>query len=147
MNVQDQIAQYIAAQPAAKGAEMQDLHHRILAMAPHCRLWFLDGRNSEGKVVSNPNIGYGQAPIDYAGGETRDFYRVGLSANTTGISVYIMGLEDRTYLSAAYGARLGKAKITGYCIKFRSLKDVDLGVLEEVIADAMAGRLERAATP
>jgi hypothetical protein len=65
------------------------------------------------------------------------FYRIGLSANTSGISVYVMGLKDKTYLSATYGARLGKAKVTGYCIQFRSLKDLDLGVLEEVVADAM----------
>ena len=64
-------------------------------------------------------------------------YKIGLSANTSGISVYVMGLKNKSYLSETYGSRLGKAKITGYCIKFKSTKDVDLGVLAEVVADAL----------
>jgi hypothetical protein len=139
MGVQEQIDNYIAELSPRKRVEMQDLHRRILEASPGCELWFLDGRNGEGKVVTNPNIGYGRRTIGYADGGTRDFYRVGLSANTTGISVYIMGLEDRTYLAETYGQRLGKAKVTGYCIKFRSADDIDMGVLREIVADAMGG--------
>lgn len=138
MNVQEQIKRYIADQSPPKRQEMQDLHRRITGLSPGCELWFLDGRNGDGKIVSNPNIGYGRQTIGYANGDTKDFYKVGLSANTTGISVYIMGLDDKTYLSQTYGKRLGKAKVTGYCIKFRSVKDVDGGVLEEIVANAMA---------
>lgn len=43
---------------------------------------------ADGKVVANPNIGYGVYPIAYADGSSRESYRIGLSANTTGISVY-----------------------------------------------------------
>lgn len=133
MDIEEQIADYIAGQPEPKRAEMQALHRLILRMSPDRRLWFLDGRNEEGKIVSNPNIGYGLRTIIYASGAEREFYRIGLSANTTGISVYIMGVDDKKYLAATYGDRLGKASITGYCVKFRTLKDVDLGVLEEMI--------------
>ena len=140
MNVQEQIDKYIADQLQPKREELEDLHRRITGLAPHCKLWFLDGRNSEGKIVSNPNIGYGSRLIKYANGEQKEFYQVGLSANTVGISVYIMGLDDKRYLSKTYGNRLGKAKITGYCIKFKSVKDVDIGTLEEVIANAMNAR-------
>ncbi len=142
MTTQEQIDDYIAGQSPPKSGEMRDLHRLITGMAPGCRLWFLDGRNSEGKVVSNPNIGYGQQVMDYANGEAREFYQVGFSANTGGITVYVMGLADRKYLAETYGDRLGKAKVTGYCIKFRSLGDVDAGVLEEIIADAMGRRAE-----
>jgi hypothetical protein len=38
---------------------MQALHRIILQVMPACKLWFLDGKNSENKTVSNPNIGYG----------------------------------------------------------------------------------------
>jgi len=134
MTVQEQIDRYIAEQPRTKAEELQDLHRRVVRLSPNARLWFLDGRNAEGKVVTNPNIGYGALAITYASGETRDFYRIGLSANTTGISVYVMGLEDKTYLSRTYGKRLGKATVTGYCVKFRSLKDIELDVLEDMIA-------------
>jgi hypothetical protein len=140
MTTEAQIADYLAGQPEAKRAEMQALHRRILGLSPGCRLWFLDGRNEDGKIVSNPNIGYGVQTIDYAGGKSRDFYRVGLSGNTTGISVYIIGIDDKTYLARTYGARLGKASVTGYCIKFKSLKDVDADVLDEAIRFGLSAR-------
>jgi hypothetical protein len=105
---------------------------------PDCRLWFLDGKGEDGRTVSNPNIGYGQLTTTYADGRTREFYQVGLSANTTGISVYIMGLDDKTYLAETYGGKLGKASVTGYCIKFSVLRNINLAVLEAAIRDGIA---------
>lgn len=133
MSIQTQIKEYIASQPEPKRVEMQELHQRICQLMPGCKLWFEDGKNSEGKVVSNPNIGYGAYTIKYADGTTREFFQIGLSANTTGISVYILGLKDKTYLAQTYGETLGKASITGYCIKFKKLKDIKLDVLEAAI--------------
>lgn len=133
MNVKDQVQQYISSQAEPKRSEMQDLHQHILRVLPKCKLWFLDGKDDKGKIVSNPNIGYGSYSIQYADGTTREFYQVGLSANTTGISVYIMGIKDKTYLPQTYGKQLGKANVTGYCIKFKTLKDINVDVLEAAI--------------
>jgi hypothetical protein len=133
MNVQEQIKQYITGQPEPKRSDMQALHGLILQVLPGCKLWFLDGKNSENKTVSNPNIGYGSHTIKYADGKTREFYQIGLSANTTGISVYIIGIADKTYLSRTYGKKLGKASVTGYCIKFKALKDINIDILEAAI--------------
>jgi len=133
MNIQDQIDEHIASQPEPKRSDMQKLHGVILAIKPKCKLWFLDGKNSEGKVVSNPNIGYGAYTMKYADETTREFYQIGLSANSTGISVYVMGIEDKKYLSETYGKTIGKATVTGYCIKFKNLKDINIEVLEAAI--------------
>lgn len=133
MNVQEQIKEYIASQSEPKRSDMQKLHGLILQVLPGCKLWFLDGKNNENKVVSNPNIGYGSYTIQYANGETREFYQIGMSANTTGISVYIMGIPDKTYLAQTFGKELGKAKVTGYCIKFKALKDINTDTLKAVI--------------
>lgn len=133
MTIEEQIKQYIDSQPEAKRKDMQALDHMIRLVRPGCRLWFLDGKNSENKVVSNPNIGYGSYTITYADGKTREFYQVGLSANTTGISVYILGIDDKTYLAKTYGDTIGKASVTGYCIKFKALKDINLDILEASI--------------
>src|SRR5580704_10763304 len=133
MPVKEQIEKYIAGQPAPKRDDMRALHRLILKAMPGCKLWFLDGKNSEGKTVSNPNIGYGLQTIKYADGSTREFYQIGLSANTTGISVYILGIEDKTYLKKTYGKKIGKASVTGYCIKFKALKDIDPAVLQAAI--------------
>src|SRR4051812_12764140 len=103
MDTQEQVEAYLASQPEPKQTDLRRLHEHVLAEFPECRLWFDDGTNAEGKVVSNPNIGYGASTITYADGSTRAFYRIGLSANTTGISVYVLGLEDKTYLARTYG--------------------------------------------
>ena len=71
--------------------------------------------------------------IKYADGKTRDCFQIGLSANKTGISVYIMGIKDKTYLPQTYGKTLGKASVTGYCIKFKKLKDINMDVLEDLV--------------
>lgn len=128
-----QIHDYITSLPEPKRTDMETLHNTILQLMPRCTLWFLDGENEEGKVVSNPNIGYGTQVMQLAGGKTRAFYRIGLSANTTGISVYIMGLADKKYLADTYGATIGKASVTGYCIKFKTLKDINVEVLKAAI--------------
>jgi len=133
MNVPNQIKAYIAAQPEPKRSDMQALHDIILGMMPDCKLWFLDGKDENGRTVSNPNIGYGLQTITYADGQTREFYQIGTSANTTGISVYIMGLKDKKYLAETYGKKIGKARVTGYCIKFRSLGDIDADVFVDAV--------------
>ena len=133
MNVEEQINEYITSQPEPKRSDMQELHHHILQVLPGCKLWFDTGKNSENKTVSNPTIGYGSFTIKYADGKTRDFFQIGLSGNTTGISVYIMGIKDKTYLAKTFGKKLGKASVTGYCIKFKTLKDINLDILEAVI--------------
>lgn len=142
-DIAEQIEAYIAGQAEPKRDEMRELHRRILHISPDCRLWFLDGKDGE-KTVSNPNIGYGVQTIGYANGKSRLFYRIGLSANTTGISIYIMGLEDKKYLPLTYGHRIGKASVTGYCIKFKSIKDINIDVLEEMIRFGFEARNGRA---
>jgi hypothetical protein len=133
MNVQEEIKKYIASQPEPKRTEMQELHRLTLKVSPKCKLWFLDGKDSEGKIVSNPNIGYGAYTIHYANGTNREFYQVGMCANTTGISVYIMGIKDKAYLAQAYGKKIGKASVSGYCIKFKTLKEINIDILETAI--------------
>ncbi|HVW12521.1 MAG TPA: DUF1801 domain-containing protein [Mucilaginibacter sp.] len=137
MNVHEQIEQYITSQPQLKQLELQELHTRILQALPGCKQWFDTGKDSTGKVVSNPNIGYGSYTIKYANGTTREFFQIGISANTSGISVYILGLSDKKYLTETYGKTLGKASVTGYCIKFKHLKDINMDVLETAIKDGV----------
>jgi hypothetical protein len=133
MSTQEQIKKYITSQPEPKHGDMQALHNLILQIMPGCKLWFLDGKDDKGKTVSNPNIGYGSYTIKYADGTAREFYQIGLSANTIGISVYIMGIKDKTYLAQTFGKKLGKASVTGYCIKFKMLKDINMDILEAAI--------------
>ena len=138
MTTLEQIREYIESQPAQKRADLHVLHELMRRINPKTRLWFLDGKDERGKVVTNPNIGYGVQTQRYADGSLKEFYQIGFSANTSGISVYIMGLADKGHLAATYGKSIGKATVTGYCIKFRALSAIDLGVLEAAIRDGMA---------
>ena len=133
MNIQEQIEAYITSQTKPKRSDMEALHRMILQVMPECQLWFLDGKNSDNKTVSNPNIGYGLQTIKYADGKTKEFYQIGMCATTTGISIYILGIEDKTYLSQTYGKTLGKASVSGYCIKFKTLKDINMDILKAAI--------------
>ncbi|MBK9109531.1 MAG: DUF1801 domain-containing protein [Saprospiraceae bacterium] len=137
MNIQSQIKEYIASQAEPKREDVESLHKRILNVMPKCKLWFLDGKDDKGKVVSNPNIGYGIQTIKYADGKTKEFYQIGISANTTGISVYIMGIQDKKYLPQTYAKTIGKASVTAYCIKFKTLNDINIDILEAAIRDGV----------
>jgi len=137
MTLHDQINRYLESIPEPKQTDLRRLHDAILASNPDCRLWFLDGTDDSGKVVSNPSIGYGTLNKKYADGKTKEFYRAGISANSTGLSVYIMGIDDKKYLQEKFAQALGKARITGYCIKFKALKEIDLEILKSAIQAGM----------
>ena len=137
MDIPELVEAHLAGQPEPKQADLRALHAHVLSEFPESRLWFDDGTNEAGKVVANPNIGYGVHTITYADGSTREFYRIGLSANTTGISVYVLGLDDKTYLARTYGASIGKASVTGYCIRFRRLSDINAEALHAAIRHGM----------
>jgi hypothetical protein len=133
MNVQEQIKNYIASQSEPKRSDMQELHRITLQALPKCKLWFFDGKNSKNQTVSNPTIGYGFHTMKHANGKTREFFQIGMSANKTGISVYILGIKDKKYLARTYGKKLGRASVTGYCIRFSTLRDIHIDTLKAAI--------------
>ena len=137
MNVEQSIHSYIESQLEPKKSEMRSLHEQIISLLPKSKLWFEDGMNAEGKVISNPNIGYGSYTIQYANGKTREFFQVGLSANTIGISVYLMGIPDKNFLIHNFKETIGKASVTSYCIKFKKCADINREVLSEAIKAAV----------
>src|SRR4051812_45242882 len=103
MNTEIQIKHYLDGLPDPKRIDMLELHRSTLEQFPAVKLWFMDGKNDEGKVVANPNIGYGSHTIKGAKGKTIEWFQVGISANTTGISVYILGIKDKAYLNQTFG--------------------------------------------
>jgi Domain of unknown function (DU1801) len=144
MSVQEEIKKYIASQPEPKRSDIQELHRLTLQVSPKCKLWFFDGKNSKNQAVSNPTIGYGFHTIKYASGKSREFFQIGVSGNKIGISVYILGLKDKKHLAKTYGKKLGKASVTGYCIRFKALKDINIDTLEEAIRYGFAVQNEKA---
>src|SRR5882672_3963345 len=133
MNVQGQIKEYITSQPEPKQSEMRELHNLILLLMPKCKQWYFDGKNEDGKQVAHPTIGYGEYTITYKDGTFREFFRIGLLANPTGLAVHIMGLDDKKFLTNTYGKSIGKAKVGSYSITFKSINDINIEILKEAI--------------
>ena len=133
MKAAEEINQYFNTLIEPKLSEMKKLHQTILPLIHDGKLSFEEGVDKDNKTIHNPTIGYGYHLINYANGTTKAFFQIGLSANATGISIYLMGIKDKTFLSKTYGATLGKAKITGYCIRFKSLKDIHWNSLEDAM--------------
>jgi hypothetical protein len=133
MEIKAQIHQFISQQAESKQQDLLTLHALMNNILPTGKLWMEDGKNDAGKVVTNPTIGYGQQTMLLAKGKSREMFQVGISTNTSGISIYLIGIRNKLDLAQEFGSKLGKAKITGYCIKFKQLADLNLSVLEEVI--------------
>ena len=133
METEGQILQFISLQENAKQQDLLVLHELMRSILPTGKLWMEDGKNDAGKVVANPTIGYGQQTMLLAKGKSREMFQIGISANSSGISIYLIGVRNKLNLAQQFGLKLGKAKVSGYCIKFKQLADLDLSVLEEVI--------------
>ena len=133
MKAEQQITTYITSQDEPKRSDLQALHSLLLNIKPDLRLWFYDGKNSAGKTVTNPNCGYGFCNLHYANGETKEFYQIGISATKTGISIYILGKKDLSYLVKTFGKSIGKASVTAYCIKLKDLNGIQMDVLKAAL--------------
>ena len=137
--VETQPAEYLASLPADVGADMTALHERIKASLPRhgCCLWagvFWGG--SEQTI-----IGYGDMSYVRSDKKRVEWFLVGLARQKNYYSVYVNAADGRRYLAEAYADRLGKAKVGKSSITFRTLADVDLDVLSELIE--RAGQLSR----
>lgn len=133
MSVENQIETYIKSQAESRQKVLNYIHQRMRLLMPDNRLWFLDGKNEEGKVISNPNIGYGECTLNYTNGKPKQFYKIGLSSNSSGISIYVMGLSDKNFLKKNLENSVGKAKITSYCIHFKKLEDIAFPIIKNLI--------------
>lgn len=81
--------------------------------------------------------------IKYSNGQIRHIFQIGVSGTKTGISVYILGLRDKKHLAKTYGKQLGEASVTGYCIRFKALKDINMETLEAAIRYGLTAQNEK----
>lgn len=137
MTVATQINQYIQSLPKQKGHDLQQLHEHMINWMPHTTCCFEDGLATDGKIVTNPTIGYGSYLHHFANGTSKAIFQIGISANSKGISIYLMGIRNKLNLVELFGSRLGKAKVTNYCIQFKSIEEIQLKVLHEIILMAV----------
>ena len=106
---------------------MKELHKLILQLMPNSKQWYFDGKNEDEKQIAHPKIGYGTYTINYKDGSFREFFRIGLLDNPTGLAVHIKGLDDKKYLIDKYDKSIGTAKVGSYGISFITRNDINLG--------------------
>lgn len=88
-------------------------------------------------------VGFGSYHYKYASGHEGDSALAAFAVRGRELVVYIMGFEGRDVLLA----RLGKHRIGKVCVYVRRLADVDLKVLETLIAQSVAETKRRYPQP
>jgi hypothetical protein len=86
-------------------------------------------------VMWGPSIvGYGAYRYTYASGHSGEMCRTGFAIRGKDLVVYLVadGVDQATLLT-----RLGKHKMGKSCLHFKRLADVDLNVLEQLIAGSL----------
>lgn len=136
METEGQILQFISLQESAKQQDLLTLHELMTSILPTGKLWMEDGKNEEGKVVTNPTIGYGEFEQSYANGKRKTHFQIGLALTKQGFSFYLLGIRGKLDL-ANLCAEIGQAKVTGYCIQFKSIANIDINILKRAIQFAL----------
>lgn len=126
----DYIASVEPERRREEGQILDALFRRVTGEAP--KMW--------GPTI----IGYGTYRTTYASGRDVHWMRTGFSPRKAKLSIYLMGsyCDDATSArTAEMLARLGKHSTGKSCLYINKLADVDMAVLEELVAaswDAMA---------
>lgn len=121
--------EYIAGVEEPKRQELQLLHDLVRKTVP-----------SFEPVMIAGVMGYGQ--FHYKGKSKScegEWFRVGLSANKTGISIYICAGDEKGYFPEQVRDQLGKANVGRSCIRFKKLADINLDVVEELLIKTRDG--------
>jgi hypothetical protein len=93
----------------------------------------------EGKLWGGSDqriIGYGDYSYERSNGHAVEWFIVGLALQKRYISVYVNAVDDDGYLVEKYADKLGKVKVGKSSISFHSLEDINLDVLEDLVAKA-----------
>ena len=119
------VADYVAGLPDARRREeaavLDALHRRVTGLEP--------------KMWGPSMIGYGSYHYRYDSGHEGVAMRGGFSPRKAALTLYLMGnYRDHQPEADALFARLGKHKTGKSCLYVNKLADVDLEVLEKLMA-------------
>jgi hypothetical protein len=89
-----------------------------------------EATREEPKMWGENMVGFGTYHYKYESGREGDYFLTGFSPRKSNLTLYMLsgfrGYEDLL-------AKLGKHKSSQSCLYLKSLKDIDLGVLLELI--------------
>ena len=86
------------------------------------------------KMWGSSIVGFGHYHYKYATGRENDWFLAGFSPRKNDLTIYLMSGIDR---HDALLPRLGKYKTGKSCLYIKRLADIDMAVLEELLAESM----------
>ena len=90
--------------------------------------------NNEPKMWGTSIIGFGDYHYEYKSGREGDFFLAGFSPRKQNLTLYIhSGFDEYSNLLK----RLGKYKTGKACLYIKKLADVDMQVLQEIVAKSV----------
>ena len=113
-----------------KAKQLDAIHRRVTGLEP--------------KMWGTSIIGYGSYRYKYESGREGDMCRAGFSPRKSAATIYLMGNYcSRREEADALFARLGKHRTGKSCLYVTRLENVDLSILEQLIALSWAVMNER----
>jgi len=128
------IATFIDKLPASARADVQILHDVIAPIMDGLPKALFVGKFWGGS--DQEILGYGVHTSVRPNGTEVEWFHVGLAVQKNYLSLYINAVEDRQYLSEKYGASLGKVKVGKASLSFKTVADIDLDKLRDLITKA-----------
>lgn len=125
---------YLSALPQPQGADIRTLDASIAEVMKGHDRYLIEGKFWGGS--DQEIIAYGHYVYKNRSRKTVEWHIAGLALQKDSISVYVNAVEGDTYLTEAYGKKLGKVKTGKSVVSFRKLEDVNLELLLEMIARA-----------
>ena len=80
-------------------------------------------------------IGYGEYSYQRSDGKTVEWFMVGLTAQKNYVSIYVNATDSGGYITQRWTNRLGKVKVGASSISFKSVDDIDLDALSNMITE------------
>lgn len=114
---------YLAALPEPRKTELATLDALIRETLPELAIG----------MYGSSMLGYGPFHYSSASGCNGEACRVALSSRAQYISLYCLGTDDQGHVAERYKSRLPKADIGKSCVRFKTLADVDLAVIRDLL--------------
>jgi uncharacterized protein YdhG (YjbR/CyaY superfamily) len=115
--------EYIAMiEDEVRRKEIQELHELIMKVAPKLEPHIVVGM-----------IGYGSYHYIGKSGREGDWPPVSLASQKNYISLYVSCIVDGKYVTETFKSKLPKADIGKSCVRFKTLADVDVDTLKDLI--------------
>lgn len=113
-----------------RGDELRVLDELICSTVPELAA---DRHSMQGMGFAN--VSYGMYHYRYSSGREGDWAAVSLANRKNYISLYVCAVADDGYLAEKYGKRLGKVDTGKSCIRFKTVGDLDLDEVRNILKD------------